>query len=93
MSCSSDDAVMFLLLLLRGLADGRHRLRGATLLAAAAPSLLLGLAGLLLDVERRQHWVGMGHGRNTWGRWRLLENGAVLVLEIFAEEVFVTDIR
>jgi hypothetical protein len=85
---------MFLLLLLRRLADGRHRLRGASLLAAAAPSLLLlRLAGLLLDVERRQHWVGMGHGRNAWGRWRLLENGAVLVLEIFAEEVFVTDIR
>jgi hypothetical protein len=42
---------MFLLLLLRGLADGRHRLRGASLLAAAAPSLLLRLAGLLLDVE------------------------------------------
>lgn len=83
-------ACLALLLLLRRLADGCHRLRGTALLAAAAPSLGL---GLFLSVERRQHWESLGHRRNAWRRWRLLENWAVLVLEIFAEEVFVTDIR
>lgn len=79
-----------LLLLLRRLADGSHRLRSAALLAAAAPALSL---GFLLSVERRQHWEGLRHRRNSWWRWCLLENGAVLVLEIFAEEVLVADIR
>lgn len=76
---------------LNGLGDGRHRLGGASLLAATATPAL-GLLGLLLDVQRRQDGEGLSHGRDAWGSGSFLEErGSVVVIEVLAEKVRIAD--
>lgn len=75
------------------LGDGCHWLGSSTLLSAtAAPSLLLRLLGLLLDVERRQDGECLSHGRHP--RWcrSFREAGDIVVVAILTEKIGIADV-
>jgi hypothetical protein len=70
--------------------DGRHGLGRATLLAAAATALALGLLG---RVQWWQHGECRGHGVHAWWSRSLVEERAgKLVIKVLAEEVCVADV-
>ena len=78
---------------LRRFGDGSHGLgRSSLLAAAAAPSLLLRLLGLLGGVHGRQEGESLAHGWLAWRSGSLLEiRAGEVVVQVVAEEVCVAD--